>query len=285
MSYNPAFDPRSDQSNQNAAEQQARADQQYAREMRDRANSQPPFDRAAPPNQVTYNATGGVYAAPTPAHSASVAAYPVTSTEVNTYSTPRLLDRVRWGPVWAGLLSALAALVLLSLFGVAVGLTAATGDPNGAAGAAANNGNNYAVGAGIWAVISAIIAFFIGGFVAASTTRLRGRDSGWINGAMVWALALPILLWLAGSGAVGFLNAIGFNLQGFASTVSNAVANPSTTDPAAVQRATDAARTGAWWALVALVLGLIAAGLGGLLGERSKRTGDDVVTGNVERRI
>jgi hypothetical protein len=285
MSYNPAFDPRNERSNQNAAEQQARADQQYAREMRDRANSQPPFDRAAQPNQVAYNATGGVYTAPAPARSTAAVAYPTTSTEVNTYTTPRLLDRVRWGPVWAGLLAALAALLLLSLFGVAVGLTAATGDPNGAAGAAANNGNNYAVGAGIWAVISAVIAFFIGGFVAASTTRIRGKDTGWINGAMVWALSLPILLWLAGSGAVGFLNAIGFNLQGFANTVSNAVTNPAATDPATVQRATDAARTGAWWALVALILGLIAAGLGGLLGERSKRTGDEVISGDVNRRI
>jgi hypothetical protein len=285
MSYNPAFDPRNEQNNRSAAEQQARADEQYARETRERANSQPPIDQAAQPNQVTYSATGGVYTTPTPTRSATSAAYPVTSTEVNTYATPRMLDRVRWGPVWAGLLSALAALLLLSLFGVAVGLTAATGEPNGAAGAASYNGNNYAVGAGIWAAISAIIAFFIGGFVAGSTTRIRGRDIGWINGAMVWALALPILLWLAGSGAVGFLNAIGFNLQGFVNTVSNAVTNPAATNPTAVQQATDAARTGAWWALVALILGLIAAGLGGMLGERSKRTGDEVVTGDVNRRI
>ena len=33
-------------------------------------------------------------------------------------------DRVRWGPIWAGLFRALITLIILSLLGRAVGLTA-----------------------------------------------------------------------------------------------------------------------------------------------------------------
>ncbi len=295
MSYNPAFDPRSerDNSNRNPADPQFRNDQQYMQEVRETGNTAPVYNQAqyvAPKPQPaqSYNqaAVAGVYTPPAQSHTTvqrTVTSTPAPRTEVNTYEAPRLRDRVRWGPVLAGLVSALAALLILSLLGVAVGLTAATGDPNGGAAAATNKGDNYGAGAAIWAAISALISFFIGGFVAARTAGIRGKDNGWVNGALVWAVALPLLLWLASSGATGFLNAIGFNLNSFTHTVASTVGNPNTnpvnTDPAAVQRATEAARNGAWGALLALLLGLAAAGLGGLLGGRGRNEELDVNDG------
>jgi len=298
MSYNPAFDPRKEQGKiQNQADPQFQVDQQYAREVREGANSQTAgYGQASyvptqqPNMQYNQPQPVGVYTAPAQSHAATYYPVsstpmpvtrtqsiptPVTRTEVNTYEAPRLRDRVRWGPILAGLFATLATLLLLSLLGVAVGLTAATGDPNGGAVAATDKANNYGTGAAIWAAVSAIIAFFIGGYVAAHTAGIRGKDNGWINGAMVWAIALPLLLWFASSGASGFLNAIGFNLHGFTNTISNTVNNPSTnpvnTDPAAVQRATEAARNGAWGALLALLLGLAAASLGGFVGGRNHK--------------
>ncbi len=279
MSYNPTFDPRSDRGNdQNANDQQFRADQQYAREIRERAPQPTGYNEAqyvAPqPAAPQYNqAAAPVNYRPTPQNQAlpygTVA--PVARTEVNTFDTPHLRDRVRWSSILAGLFSALAALLILSLLGVAVGLTAASGDPNGVTGAA-NKANNYGTGAAIWAAATALISFFIGGYVAARTAGIRGKTNGWVNGALVWAITLPLLLWLASSGASGFLNAIGFNLQGFTNTltttINNPASNPVNTDPAAAQQAADTARNGAWGALIALLLGLGAASLGGWLGVR-----------------
>jgi hypothetical protein len=204
-------------------------------------------------------------------------------------------DRVRWGPIVAGIFSAIATLLILSLLGVAVGLTAAAGDPRSAAGAT-NEAGNYGVGAAIWAGLSTLIAFFVGGFVAGRNQGVLGKGSGWINGALVWAVTIPLLLWLASSGAAGFLNAIGFDLNGFFNTVNPSnpesplnptnPANPTNptspnnpaNNPGAVQNATETARNGAWGTLAALLVGLIAAGLGGLVGGRTHPADDEVAT-------
>ena len=284
MSHNPAYDPRNEQGNgQNANDQQFKADQQYAREVRERANQPLNYNEVkyvspqTPAPQYSQAAPAPVYR-PVPQsqpvqYSVNSAPVPVTQTEVNTFDKPHLRDRVRWSSILAGLFSALAALMVLSLLGVAIGLTAASGDPNGGVAGAAGKAGNYGIGAAIWAAVAALISFFIGGYVAAHTAGIRGKTNGWINGALVWAITLPLLLWLASSGASGFLNAIGFNLQGFTNSLTTAVnnsgTNPANTDPAAVQQATETARNGAWGALIALLLGLVAASLGGWLGGRS----------------
>ncbi len=82
--------------------------------------------------------------------------------------------------------------------------------------------------------------------------------------------SLPLLFWLAGNGLSGFLNAIGFNLNYFNNTVNNAINNPANNNPAAVQSAAESARNGAWGALGALLLGLLAAVLGGYLASRNR---------------
>ena len=128
----------------------------------------------------------------------------------------------------------------------------------------------------MWAGASTLVAFFIGGFIAARTSGIRGKGNGWINGAMVWAITLPILLWLAASGLGGFVNALGFNLNGFTNSVGVTV-NNAASDPALVQSAAEAARNGAWGALGALLIGLIASGIGGYVGGRDF---NDVYTEN-----
>ncbi|HEX2913094.1 MAG TPA: YrzE family protein [Chloroflexia bacterium] len=266
---NPAFDPRLERENR----EQQRADERYLREMQNNqqaynqgAYNQQSYDRGTY-NQQAYNQgyTQGVQNQ----YARSVAQQPVVAVPVtSTTTTVAAHDDVRWGPILAGLFSTLATLLILSLLGVAVGLTAASGQPGGATGAA-NNANSYTTGAGIWAAVSALIAFFIGGYVAGRTAGVRRRSYGWVNGALVWAITLPLLLWLAGSGASGFLNAIGFNLAGFTNNITGAV-NNATNNPGAVNNATDAARNGAWIAFAALIIGLIASALGGLLGSRNR---------------
>lgn len=174
--------------------------------------------------------------------------------------TPR--DRVRWGPILAGLLSALTTFALLSILGAAIGATTlqASGGPTNA------NANHYGAAAGIWGAASALIAFFIGGYIAAKTAAVGGEGNGWINGAMVFLASLPLIVWLASQGAGNLFGALGTNL--------NDLRNLATTtynDPAARQNALDNAKNGLWWSLVSLLAGLVAAGLGGLVGHRNER--------------
>src|SRR5919202_6920783 len=70
-------------------------------------------------------------------------------------------DRVRWGPVVAGLLTALTTLLLLSLLGLAVGLTSGNAGTAAAQGAPPPDaGRNSA----LWAGLAGILAFLLGGY-------------------------------------------------------------------------------------------------------------------------
>jgi hypothetical protein len=177
-------------------------------------------------------------------------------------------DRVRWGPIWAGFFTAMTTMLLLGLLGLAGGLTtvnagtaAATGGPPAQTGAAA----------GIWGAVSAIIAFFLGGMVAAWTAAVFDRKWGMWNGLMVFLFGLPIMLWLATQGLSSVLGTVAnyglsFNpgaVQNAAGQAQGAAANSANVAQAAAQL-----RNGAWMALVGALLGLIAAGLGGIVGTR-----------------
>ena len=177
-------------------------------------------------------------------------------------------DRVRWGPIWAGLLSAFFTLLVLSLLGLAIGASTVH------TGAAAQGGGNQDAGSysAIWAGISAIIAFLIGGYVAGRTAAVHERGWAALNGALVFLLALPLLLWLASQGLgalIGNANHIagglGINLGQFSTTVTGTAKNLTL---AQAQQAVDTAKTTAWGTLIGLVVGLVAAAVGGTLGMR-----------------
>lgn len=189
----------------------------------------------------------------------------------------RPLDRVRWGAVLAGLVTTLSTLVVLSVLGLAIGLTTfETGDRL----------SNFGMGAGIWGAISTFVAFMLGGWVAARSAGVSGRTNAMVNGAMVWAIAIPLVMYLLGSGVGSIMNmatdAAAATTNVIAAAVPadvNAAADAVQTqaqqvDPATVNNAVDNvaqnAGQAAWGTLVALLLGLLAAGIGGLMGERKQ---------------
>ena len=211
-------------------------------------------------------------------------------------------DRVRWGPIIAGLFAALSTLALLSVLGVAVAGSAY--DPGDSARA-------FGIGAGIWGIISFLIAFGIGGWLAARAAAVRGANNGLLNGAMVWAVAIPVMLYLvAGAGmraaqtaaqtaaqagtqamvqrsdddqamtasaqidgrgnAQGQGQDMATQVQSSASDVANRASAAAT--PENQERAADATARTAWSTLISMLLALGAAALGGYLGAR--RTDD-----------
>jgi len=163
------------------------------------------------------------------------------------------VDRVRWAAVLTGLLAALMTLTLLSLLGLAIGLTTVTPSITG----------TLSLDAGIWSAIGALIAFTVGGWAAARTAAVAGRANGALNGAMVWLVTIPVVFYLLGSGMATLAAMAGSTMITDAQALVGQ--NLSANAPTLINTGSIAA----WGTLLALLLGLVAATLGGLLGARS----------------
>jgi len=181
-------------------------------------------------------------------------------------------DRVRWGPIMAGLATALTSLLMLSLLGLAFGLTVVNaGDAAAQGGTPEGLGRNSA----IWGAISGLIAFLLGGWVAGRSAAVFDRGWGALNGALVFLVAVPVILWLASMGlgtVLGSLGSFAGSLNPDPGTTQNVAEQArqaaQNTQPAEVARAAETARNTAWWTLLGMVLGLGASAVGGMLGTR-----------------
>src|SRR5690606_27147716 len=94
-------------------------------------------------------------------------------------------DRVRWGPVLAGTSAAFTAFAVLSTLGSAIGLSAYD---------AGDNARRFAIGAGIFGVLSMLLSFGFGGWIAGRSSAARGSANGLLNGFMVAAFGIPVLI-------------------------------------------------------------------------------------------
>jgi hypothetical protein len=162
------------------------------------------------------------------------------------YPAVELKDLVRWGPIIAGFATTLATLILMSVLGGAIGATTLNQD----AAAAQQNAGTFGL---IWAALSAILAFFLGGWIAARTAGIGGRMAALVNSGLVWAFTLLFALTIAGLGLAGMGDSLG-SVTGL--------------DPSAGAAGTTTAEamTATWGTLAALVLGLASALVGGLVG-------------------
>lgn len=184
---------------------------------------------------------------------------------VGGHETPVLLrDRVRWGPIIAGLLTAIATLLVLTVLGLAIGMSAF--EPANA------DGETVGTSAAIWGAVSALVAFFLGGWVAAKSAAVSGEGSGALNGFLVGAAALALILWLIGAGLGNVLGSVGNNIGEIANLGQEAnVTVPDGQDAANVARENyDEARNSSWGTLAGLVLALGAATLGGWIGHNDR---------------
>jgi hypothetical protein len=121
---------------------------------------------------------------------------PVEVFDTPTGAVPPVGPRVRWGGVSSGFFIALGTILLLTALGLAVGITA-VGDPRAATNSTVSG---LGIGAGIWAAVTLLIAYFLGGLVSTAVTDRPDRGGALIHGALVWTLASVFLLWLIGQG-------------------------------------------------------------------------------------
>ena len=167
-------------------------------------------------------------------------------------------DSARWGPIWAGLITAITTYLLLQLLAIGLGLVGI--GPN-------NTGSAW-----VPAIIG-LIAFFTGGSVAGMTSSVRGTATGLLNGFLVWALGTVLILVLSALGLGQVFGALGNVvgqlglLQGGVPNIPGVnVPNNPNVDP---QQILSAVRTGAIAAFLGLLLSALASALGGWLGGRT----------------
>ena len=172
-------------------------------------------------------------------------------------------DRVRWGPIVAGIFTTTTTLLLLGLLGYVFGTAA--GLAGGDAGTEWASASSALLGG-----LAMIVAFLAGGFVAGRSAAVFDRRWGALNGALVFFVGLPVLLWLGASslGAVlgtiaSFTSALSLDPQRLSGIAERAQSVP-------IASAASASETGAWIALIGLVLALLAGAAGGALGTRRK---------------
>ncbi|MBA2351836.1 MAG: hypothetical protein H0V78_08620 [Burkholderiales bacterium] len=128
---------------------------------------------------------------------------------------------IRWSAILAGLVVGLATHMLLTLLGVAAGLTAVDPMAQDAVG-------NIPVAAGIWNGLSMLVAAFVGGFIAARMCGLSRLSDGLLHGFVSWGATTLLLAYLtttAVTGAIG--SAFGFIGQSV-QTIGQTVAEPGT---------------------------------------------------------
>lgn len=140
-----------------------------------------------------------------------------------------MLNQISWAAVIGGALMALVIQVILNMVGVGVGLSTVdplSGDTPSAA--------TLSLGAGIWWVVSGIVAAAVGGYLAG---RLSGKPSDSTtayHGLMSWALSTLVIIYLLTSAATGLFG-------GALTTVSSALGGAGKAVGTSVQTAVQAA--------------------------------------------
>lgn len=126
-------------------------------------------------------------------------------------------QKVRWGAVFAGFVIALVTQMLLTVLGLAVGLTAV--DPRQGA-----PGSELGWGAAVWGVVSLLCSLFVGGYVAGRLAGVFRKGDGAMNGVLVWALLLLATVWLVSSGVGSLLSGAFSVVAGVTQAAGTAVA-------------------------------------------------------------
>jgi hypothetical protein len=176
-------------------------------------------------------------------------------------------DRVRWGPIVAGIAIALGTQLLLSALGIAIGLS------TGATGADAGS---VSLGVGIWSIISLLISLLLGGWVMAQSCGPMNKKTAILNAAILWAATLALSSWLLGSGISGAVGAVAANAGEIADRVQqqggvNIPDRVQNADPDRVRDIASNTANAVWSFLLGSLLSLAAAATGASMGARKPR--------------
>jgi len=189
---------------------------------------------------------------------------------------------VNWTAVWVGALAALTAVLIFGLIGISVSAHLLGPEHR------VVDLHKMSIGALIFSVCGAFFAFVIGGWAAGKIAGILRSEPAMLHGAVVWLVAVPILMALVGLGAGSFMGGWFGGLAGSPAWAAPAATpfdrpeplGPSATEAERTQYQADlaeyhrqvnqwksdtprATRNSALGAVTALLLGLVGSVVGG----------------------
>ncbi len=104
--------------------------------------------------------------------------------------------RISWAAIFGGVVLVVAVQLLLSMLGAGIGL----GTVNTNAGSTPD-ASSFGIGAGVWWVVSSMIALGFGGYVAAWLAGIELRWDGLLHGLVTWGIATLLTIYLLSLGS------------------------------------------------------------------------------------
>jgi hypothetical protein len=216
--------------------------------------------------------------------SAKQARWEASMTDI--YRTPVTLHQphtlVSWNAVFAGAAIAASVGAMLNLLGMALG--AAALDPYHLT---RGDAEGFTVGAGIWIAVANALALFVGGLIATRAAKHTDHHRGYLNGLVVWAVAFLFAILIATATATASstaaptirnpASALHESAKLAEAVIPGTDRNPAIADaapavPAAARDEADKAAhstsAASLWGFLTMLLGAIAAALGGRYGAR-----------------
>lgn len=127
----------------------------------------------------------------------------------STYDAPAgAFKRISWGAVIAGMVMAVVIQLVLGLVGTGIGLS--TLDPMRYA---SPDAATLGIGAGVWWIVSSVIALFVGGWVAGHLSGSSVKTDAVLHGLLTWGVATLVTVYLVAS-------LVGSAIRGSAAVVS-----------------------------------------------------------------
>ncbi len=132
-------------------------------------------------------------------HLESGAAYPGSTliTQENIMRRP-LFTAIRWGAVLAGVAVGISVQLVLTLLGIASGLSLTS----------ISTGEAPGMGAMIWAGLSMLISALVGAYVAGRMSGLKRKTDGMLHGVVSWAVTTLLFVVLATSAGGSLLSGL-----------------------------------------------------------------------------
>ena len=129
------------------------------------------------------------------------------------------MKRISWSAVFAGVLVAIVAQMLLTLLGLGIGLS--TIDPVTERNPTAGLGT----GSAIWYIISSLLSLFLGGWVAGRLASAPRLFDGIIHGVLTWCLVTLLTVYFLTTAIGGIIGGAGKLVGSLVSTAGSAVAS------------------------------------------------------------
>ena len=139
------------------------------------------------------------------------------------YDREGVQQRISWRALIAGLVIVVAIQLLLATLGAGIGLGMIHQQSSNTPDAA-----NFTMGAGLWWLVSNLVALLVGGYLTARLAGVGSRYDGMLHGLVLWALATLVAVYLLTTAIGGVLGGA-YNIMGNAigaagSTVKTAAA-------------------------------------------------------------